>query len=288
MKVLVTGAAGMLGRDVLDALNGRGHDAFGADRATLDVSDKSACFSYMNELRPDAVIHCAAYTNVDGAESDADGAYSGNALGAWHVAAACASVGAWLAYISTDFVFDGEKGSAYDEFDSVSPVSVYGRSKEAGERLVRQTLPDRHVIARTAFLYGVHGKNIVRSIAKFAQTKPELTFVEDQVVCPTHTKDLARTLVSLLEEPLPGTYHVASAGQCSLYELAQAIVEELGLTTPVHPTTLAEFVERFHPPARRPRFAPLLRRALQMRGMDAMPDWRDALREYLALPGATD
>lgn len=288
MKVLVTGAAGMLGRDVLSALEARGHDAFGADRATLDVSDKSQCFAFLNDLHPDAVIHCAAYTNVDGAESDPDGAYRGNSLGAWHVAAACAEVGAWMAYVSTDFVFDGEKGSAYDEFDAVNPVSVYGRSKEAGERLVRQTLPERHLVARTAFLYGVHGKNIVRSIAGFARSKPELSFVEDQVVCPTHTRDLARTLVSLLEDPLPGTYHLASAGQCSLYELAQAIVEELGLTTPVHPTTLAEFVERFHPPARRPKFSPLLGRSLQMRGMDDLPDWRDALRGYLSLPGATD
>ena len=127
----------------------------------------------------------------------------------------------------------------------------------------------------------------VRTVG-FARTKPELTFVEDQVVCPTHTKDLARVLVDLLEDPLPGTYHVASAGQCSLFELAAAIVEELGLSTPVHPTTLAEFVEKYSPPARRPRFAPLLRRSLQMRGMDTMPDWRTALREYLALPGATD
>ena len=288
MKVLVTGAAGMLGRDVLDALEARGHHAFGADRATLDVSDKSACFDYLNNLRPDAVVHCAAYTNVDGAESDPDGAYQGNALGAWHIAAACAEIGAWMAYVSTDFVFDGEKGSAYDEFDTVNPVSVYGRSKEAGERLVRQTLPHKHLIARTAFLYGVHGKNIVRSIAGFAKTKPELTFVEDQVVCPTHTRDLARVLVEQIEDPLSGTYHVASSGQCSLYELAKAIVEELGLSTPVHPTTLAEFVEKFKPPARRPRFSPLLRRSLQMRGIDTMPEWRTALQEYMALPGALD
>ncbi len=277
----------MLGRDVIATCESRGHEATPADRTLLDVTDLTACRRTLAALKPDAVIHCAAWTDVDGAEKDPHGAYRGNALGAWNMAAACGEIGAWLAYVSTDFVFDGEKGSAYDEFDPVNPVSVYGRSKEAGERLVRQTLPERHVVARTSFLYGVHGKNIVKSIARLASTRPELSFVSDQIVSPTHTVDLASSLLDLLESPLPGTYHVASAGQCSLLEFAQAIVEELGLETPVNPTTFAEFIEKFQPPARRPQFSPLTCRALEMRGLHAPPPWREALKTYLALPGAT-
>jgi dTDP-4-dehydrorhamnose reductase len=276
----------MLGTDVLAECAHRGHEAVGADRARLDVTDLAACREFLARARPDAVVHCAAWTDVDGAERDPEGAYCGNALGAWHMAAACAEVGAWLAYVSTDFVFDGEKGCGYDEFDPVNPVSVYGRSKEAGERLVRQTLPERHVIARTSFLYGAHGKNIVKSIAHFARTRPELSFVTDQIVSPTHTVDLATTLLDLLENPLPGTYHVASAGECSLFAFATAIVEESGLDTPVHPTTFAEFTQKFQPPARRPQVSPLLCRALAMRKMAAPPPWRDALKAYLSRPAA--
>jgi dTDP-4-dehydrorhamnose reductase len=278
----------MLGTDVLAACQMRGHDAIPADRTRLDVTDLDACRNLLARVKPDAVLHCAARTDVDGAEKDPEGAYRGNALGAWHMAAACAATDTWLAYVSTDFVFDGEKGSAYDEFDPVNPVSVYGRSKEAGERLVRQTLPDRHLIARTSFLYGVHGKNIIKSIARFAQARPELTFVTDQVVSPTHTADVAHTLLTLIENPLPGTYHVASAGECSLFELAQAVVANLGLCTPVVPTTFAEFVEKYQPAARRPRHSPLLCRALALRGLSAPPPWHEALTAYLQMPGATD
>jgi len=278
----------MLGTDLLSACHMRGPEAIPADRALLDVTNFDACHELLAQLQPDAVLHCAAWTDVDGAEKDPEGAYKGNALGAWHMAAACAEAGAWLAYVSTDFVFDGEKGSAYDEFDAVNPVSVYGRSKEAGERLVRQTVPQQHLIARTSFLSGVHGKNIIKSIARFAQSRPELSFVTDQLVSPTHTADVAETLLDLVENPLPGTYHVASAGECSLFELATAVVEELGLTTPVLPTTFAEFVEKYQPLARRPRQSPLLCRALAMRGMNAPPPWREALRSYLTLPGSVD
>lgn len=288
MKLLITGAGGMLGKDLLAACQTRGHEAIPADRTLLDVTDFDGCQALLGQLQPDAVLHCAAWTDVDGAEKDPNGAYKGNALGAWHMAAACAETGTWLAYVSTDFVFDGEKGSAYDEFDTVNPLSVYGRSKEAGERLVRQTLPQQHLIARTSFLYGVHGKNIIKSIARFAQSRPELSFVTDQIVSPTHTADVAETLLDLVENPLPGTYHVASAGECSLLELATAVVEELGLTTPVLPTTFAEFVEKYQPPARRPRHSPLLCRALALRGMNAPPPWREALQNYLALPGSVD
>lgn len=285
MSVLVTGAAGMLGQDVCRSLESSGREFRAADRTVLDVTDTAGCRALLLAERPRVVIHCAAWTAVDAAEADPEGAYRLNALGALNVAAACAEVDAWMVYVSTDFVFDGDKGSAYDEFDAVNPLSVYGRSKEAGERLVRTTLPDRHMIARTAFVFGPGGPNIVRTIANAARTRPSLTFVADQVVSPTHTADLARTVIRLADDPLPGTYHVASAGACSLAELARHTVATLGLSTPVLDTTYDEYVARVNPPAHRPRRTPLLRRMLRMRGMDDLPDWRDAVAAYLAREG---
>jgi dTDP-4-dehydrorhamnose reductase len=284
MNLLITGAHGMLGQELHADAERRGHTVIATDRDTLDIADLTAVREALRAQRPDAVLHCAAYTNVDAAEAHVDAAYAVNALGSWHLAAACAETDTWLACVSTDFVFDGAKGAPYDEFDPVRPISVYGASKEVGERLVRQTLPARHLICRTAYLYGPYGKNLVESILRFARSQPQLTFVEDQIVSPTHTADLSRVLLDLVENPLPGTYHVASAGECSLYEFAQAAVHLAGLTTPVAPTTFAEYVARFQPVARRPLISPLERRSLKMRGMDTLPHWRDALAAYLARP----
>jgi len=287
MNVLVTGAGGMLGTDLCADLSARGHVVVATDVrepfVPLDITDTKAVRAAFAQHRPDAVIHCAAWTDVDGAEKNPDGAYKVNALGSWNVATVCAETNVWMAHVSTDFVFDGEKGAPYTEFDATNPLGHYGASKEAAERLVRQTLPARHVIARTAWLYGVQGKNLPYVILNAAKTRPELSFVSDQIVCPTHTKDLSRKLIDLIEDPLPGTYHVCSAGSCSLYEFAQAVVAGAGLTTPVVPTTLAEFEEKYHPPTRRPRATPLRRLALEMRGMDDLPTWDDALRQFLAL-----
>lgn len=287
MKVLVTGAAGMLGTDLCADLAARGHDVIATDFrdgfTPLDITDTKATHDFVAAHKPDAILHCAAWTDVDGAERTPEPAYKVNALGAWNVASAASAAGAWLVHVSTDFVFDGEKGDRYDEFDAVNPLGAYGRSKEIGERLVRETLPGRHMIARTAWLYGVHGKNLPFAILNAAKTRPELSFVSDQIVCPTHTKDLSRKMIDLMENPLPGTYHVCSAGQCSLFEFAQAVVAGAGLATPVVPITLAEFAERFKPPTRRPLATPLRRRALEMRGMDDLPTWQTALEQFLAL-----
>lgn len=287
MKVLVTGAGGMLGTDLCADLAARGHDVLATDVregfTPLDITDTRQTRAFIETQRPEAVLHCAAWTDVDGAERNPEGAYKVNALGSWNLAAAAAATDALLVYVSTDFVFDGEKGAAYTEFDAVNPLGHYGASKEAGERLIRQTLPDRHIIARTAWLYGVHGKNFPYTIQRLAREKPEVPVVADQVGCPTHTKDLSRKLIDLIEDPLPGTYHVCSAGHCSWYEFAQAIVAASGLSTPVVPITAAEYAERFKSPTRRPAFSPMRRLALEMRGMDDLPPWQDALRDFLAL-----
>ena len=282
MKFLIVGAGGMLGSDVVAEAERRGHGIVAlAGRTALDITDLVAVRACVDLHRPDVVINCAAWTNVDGAESEPTAAWRLNALGAAHLAAACAETRSWLIQVSTDFVFDGEKGSAYHEFDPVNPQSVYGASKEAGERLVRQTLPDRHLIARTSFLYGKSGKNLVDTIVRAAQSRPSLTFVEDQIISPTHTADLAATLLNLAENPLAGTYHIANAGQCSLLEFARFIVSEVGLTTPVNATTFAEYVATAKPAAPRPRVSPLERKMLALRGMDTLPDWKDAIWSYL-------
>lgn len=287
MRVLVTGAGGMLGTDLCADLAARGHEVVATDHregfVPLDITDKRAAFALLQQERPDAVLHCAAWTDVDGAQRAPDPAYKVNALGSWNVAAACAEVGAWMVYVSTDFVFDGEKKAPYTEFDAVNPLGEYGASKEIGERLVRQTLPGRHMITRTSWLYGVHGNNLPYVVMRLAKSKPELPFVTDQIVCPTHTRDLSRKMIDLIEDPLPGTYHVCNAGHCSLFEFAAAIVAGVGSQTPVVPDTLAAYNARVNSPTRRPAHSVLRRLSLEMRGMDDLPPWRDALTEFLAL-----
>ncbi len=272
----------MLGSDIVAEAQHRGHDIVAlAGRTALDITDLSATRACLTQHKPDVVVNCAAWTNVDGAEAEPDTAWKLNALSAAHLATACAQTRSWLIQVSTDFVFDGQKGSAYHEFDPVNPQSVYGASKEAGERLVRQTLPDRHLIARTSFLYGKHGKNLVDTIVRAAQSRPRLTFVEDQIISPTYTTDLASVLLDLAADPLAATYHIANAGQCSLLEFARFIVAEAGLTTPVNSTTFAEYIASAKPAAKRPRVSPLERKMLAMRGMDTLPHWQDAIRSYL-------
>jgi dTDP-4-dehydrorhamnose reductase len=288
MKILVTGAGGMLGTDVCAELTARGHTVVPAGRGeragflSLDITDTRQTTAALQRERPDAVIHCAAWTDVDGAERTPDPAYRVNALGSWNLAAASAAVDAWLVAVSTDFVFDGAKSMPYNEFDPTHPLGAYGASKEAGERLIRDTLPGRHMIARTSWLFGVHGKNFPYTIRRLAQKLPEIPIVADQVGCPTHTRDLARKLVDLAEDPLPGTYHVCNDGACSWYEFARRIVERSGGNTPVVPITAQEYAERFGSPTKRPAYSPMDRLALRLRGMDDLCHWHDALDDFLA------
>ncbi|MBC8141536.1 MAG: dTDP-4-dehydrorhamnose reductase [Armatimonadetes bacterium] len=288
MKLLVTGAAGMLGTDLCDELTRRGHIVIPAGRetrpgfVTLDISDTAATLAAVREIAPDAIAHCAAWTDVDGAERDPESAYRVNALGSWNLAHAAHDTGAWLLGVSTDFVFDGTKQTPYHEFDPVHPLGAYGASKQAGERLIRETLPARSMIVRTSWLFGKHGKSFPQTIARLAAKLPEVPVVSDQIGTPTHTLDLAHVIADLLESPLPGTYHASGAGQCSWHEFAQAIVEAHGLSTPVVPITAREYADRFGSPTVRPAYSVLDNLALRLRGMDTLPHWRDALKAFLA------
>ena len=281
MRILITGADGMLGTDLREAL-GTEHDLVPTDLIGglrfLDVTDTDQVLSTIAEVKPDAVIHAAAYTDVDGCERDPDKAFRVNGLGTWNVATACARIGATLVYISTDFVFDGEKGEPYTEYDAVNPLGHYGASKLAGETHVR-TVCRKHFIVRTAWLYGVHGKSFPRAMIDLARTREEISVVADQVGSPTFTVDLARAIGLLLDNPLCGTYHVTNKGSCSWYEFAARTLALAGINNiKVKPIKAAEWPS----PTRRPKYSVLRHCALEFQGRDNMRPWEDALADFVS------
>lgn len=273
MKILVTGTKGQLGREVTK--QGTMHELILTDYDTLDITDGKAVMDFMREMQPDAVIHCAAYTNVDGAESDMDGAFRVNVIGAQNIAAGCLEIGAKMVYISTDYVFDGESQTAYREFDSINPQSVYGKTKLQGEEIVKEIL-GRHYIIRTAWLYG-DGNNFVRTMLKLAENNNTLRVVHDQIGTPTSTVDLAKVIFTLLDSEAYGTYHGTCQGQCSWYEFACEIFRQTGKNIKVIPVTTDEFPR----PAKRPTHSVLDNYMLRMTVGDSMRIWQAALTEYL-------
>jgi dTDP-4-dehydrorhamnose reductase len=275
MRLLVTGAGGMLGRAVVEAAQRLGHDVRAATRAELDVTDAAAVQRAIAEQRPQAVVNCAAYTDVDGAESDRETAAAINGAGAGHVAAAAAEVGARIVHVSTDYVFDGSKREPWLESDQVAPLGVYGESKLVGEQAVAD-VTDAHAIVRTAWLFGAGGKNFVDTMLALAAERDEVSVVTDQIGCPTWTGHLAGALVELAERPQDtGIHHIASAGSCSWNELAIEVFDRAGIDCRVLPTTTAAFPRRAPRPAysvlgtERPE--PLL-----------LPAWQDGVAAYLA------
>lgn len=280
MRVLVTGACGMLGRLVDSALAERHQviptDVVGGCEA-MDIADTSAVFDTINRFRPELVIHCAAMTDVDGCERDPDTAHKLNAVGTWNVACACASVGAAIAYVSTDYVFDGEKESAYTEFDQPNPMSAYGASKLAGERAVIE-LCQKHYIVRTSWVFAPHGKNFAISMLKAAETRNELRVVADQFGSPTYAKDLAEFLCSLVGSPLYGIYHYTNSGSCSWHEFASKILETAGRTdVKVVPIKSEEWPT----PTKRPKNSVLRHYRMELLGRDNARPWQDAVTEFV-------
>lgn len=274
---LVTGANGMLGRDLVAVL--AGHDVTAAGRAELDLCSP-ALPAKLREWadgaggRPLVVLNAAAWTDVDGAESDPVGAESANTDGPARLASACARVGATLVHVSTDYVFPGTGTRPYETDDPVDPLGVYGRTKEAGERAVR-TAADRHYIVRTAWLYGAGGRNFVKTIAALSRERDTLEVVDDQRGCPTWSPDLARGLVELAVSGAPfGTYHLTGGGSASWYELARAVLEELDEDPDrVRPCDSG----RFPRPAPRPAYSVLSGRSWTAAGLRPPPHWREQL-----------
>lgn len=274
MRIVITGGGGMLGLDVQRAAKDAGHEAVSMTRAQLDITDAAAVSGALAEASPDAVINCAGWTDVDGAESEPEQATAVNGAGAGHVATAAAAAGAWVIHVSTDYVFSGEKAQPYVESDPVGPVSAYGRSKLDGERAVAVAAPDAHTIVRTSWLFGAGGRCFPRTILRAAAERPELAVVSDQLGCPTFTGHLAQALVSLCEDRMAGVLHVAGEGQCSWYEFATAIVAAGGLECTVRPISSAEYPT----PARRPANSVLV----SERGAPALPAWRAGLAEFMS------
>ena len=274
MKLLVTGAAGMLGRDVMLAAGNAGHDVVGFGHAELDVTDAAGLEKKFDLERPDIVLNCSAWTDVDGAEDAEEAAFAVNGAGAGAVAAAAAKIGAGVVYVSTDYVFDGTKGAPYVESDQPAPLSAYGRTKLAGEEATAAA-NKRHFIVRSAGLFGIGGPNFVETMLRLATMQKEVTVVRDQVGSPTYTWHLAYGIVRLIEGIEYGIHHMAAAGKCSWYEFAREIFEQAKVDTVV----LSGTTEMLGRPAPRPAFAALTSgREHAIR----LPSWHDGLAGYLA------
>jgi dTDP-4-dehydrorhamnose reductase len=279
-KVLITGAGGILGTE-LQRWAPQGRILVPLTRADLDVEQRSAVRDVLEAERPEHVIHCAAMTAVDACESEPDRAYRANGVAPGYLAEACAAVGATLVHLSTDYVFDGEKGAPYLEDDPTRPLSVYGASKRWGEEVVRRRCP-RHYILRTQWVYGAAGRNFVDTMLDLAGAGKEIKVVGDQVGCPTFAGDLAAAIYRILAaDPGSGTYHVSAGGQASWYEFAAEIFRQAGLAPALCPCTTDEFPR----PARRPRNGVLRNYHLELTMGDPMPDWKAGLRAYLGQIG---
>ncbi len=272
--ILVVGANGMLGRDLIALLGDRGH---GIDIAEIDITSPDSVFNVIGDLRPEVVINCAAYTDVDGCESNIETAMAVNGEGVAYLAMACRDLGALLVQVSTDYVFDGGKGTPYLEDDAPCPLSVYGESKLAGE--MNAAFSPDHVIVRTQWLYGLHGKNFVETMLRLGAEKDELTVVDDQIGSPTWTVDLAQAIIGLVDSGCRGIYHVANSEYCSWNEFAKAIFEEAALTVLVKPMTTTEL----NRPAQRPLYSTLECSKLTKDTGFQPQTWRAALQEYLKL-----
>jgi dTDP-4-dehydrorhamnose reductase len=278
MRLLVSGAGGMLGQDLVSAVEDAGHELIALSRADLEITDRAAVQRVIGGAAPDLVVNCAAWTDVDGAEASSQAAHAVNGAGAGNVAAAAAQAGAWMIQISTDYVFDGAKREPYVESDPVAPQSVYGSSKLKGEREVAARSAGRHTIVRTSWLFGAGGPCFPATILRLARERDELTVVDDQVGCPTFTGHLARALVELATgEPPLGVVHMAGGGACSWYELAREAVACADLRCEVKPGRTADLRR----PAPRPAYSVLATE----RGTAAprLPAWRDGLADYMSM-----
>ena len=284
MRVLVTGAGGQVGRELVSVFSNGGHEVAGFDHATLDITDRDAVHAAVVEFHPDAVVHSAAWTAVDACESDPDRAFAVNAMGTRFIVEAARLVGAPVHYISTDYVFDGTKASPYVEWDQTNPQSVYGASKLAGER----ELDDNSSIIRTSWVCGFHGPNMVKTILRLSGEHDTLSFVNDQRGCPTFADDLAKMIARIVSDRRTGIFHVTNAGAVSWFEFAQEVLRASG-QDPDRVLPVATVDLQPPRPAPRPANSVLDHAALRLSGIDDMEDFRVPLgRLVQALASAND
>jgi len=276
MKIFIAGAKGMLGQDVCALLESEGHVLDQSDLDDLDLCNREAVWERLSRCNPDLIINCAAYTNVDGCESDVISAYKGNAVIPAILAMAANKLNTILVHISTDYVFDGEAHVPYTEGDTPNPTSIYGKSKRLGEMNV-MNLTNRYFILRIQWLYGRHGKNFVKTMLSLAKSQPALNVVNDQLGCPTYTRDVAGAIAEMIKTEAYGVYHVSNGSYCSWYQFAKDIFEIADIDMQVNPCT----TESFPRPAKRPGFSVLDNTYFAASGFTPLRHYKEALRDYL-------
>lgn len=276
MKVLVTGVKGQLGYDVVNELKKRGHEAVGVDIEEMDITDEESVNRVIREAAPDAVIHCAAYTAVDAAEDNVDLCRAVNATGTGNIARVCKALDIRMMYISTDYVFNGQGTRPWEPDDQREPLNIYGQTKYEGELEVEENLK-KYFIVRIAWVFGVNGKNFIKTMLNLGKTRDKLSVVADQIGSPTYTFDLARLLVDMIETEKYGRYHATNEGLCSWYEFACEIFKQAGMNVTVEPVTSDQFPVK----AKRPMNSRISKDKLKENGFQPLPSWQDALRRYL-------
>ena len=276
MKVLVTGAKGQLGHDLLNEMAKRGIDSVGVDIDEMDVTDAQAVERVLNSSGADAVIHCAAYTAVDAAEDNEELCAKINGLGTENVAVACRSLDIPMMYLSTDYVFNGQGERPWEPDDPKEPLNVYGKTKYQGELAVERWL-EKYFIIRIAWVFGANGKNFIKTMLRLGKEKGKVSVVCDEVGSPTYTYDLARLLVDMILTDRYGIYHATNEGLCSWYEFAVEIFRQAGLDVEVTPVTAAQYAAK----AKRPSNSRLNKDKLDQNGFTRLPSWQDALARYL-------
>lgn len=277
MKILVTGVRGQLGYDVVKELNGRGIETVGVDIEEMDITDEASVNKVIREAAVDAVIHCAAYTAVDAAEEHEELCRRVNAEGPRNIARVCRELDIPMVYISTDYVFDGRGERYWEPEDEKNPQSVYGKTKYEGELAVQELL-EKYFIVRIAWVFGINGKNFVKTMLNLSKNHDTVRVVNDQFGSPTYTYDLAKLLADMVVTEKYGVYHATNEGVCSWYEFACAIFEEAGMEMKVLPVTTQEYGAS----ANRPANSRMSKDKLTECGFRRLPDWRDALKRYIA------
>ena len=276
MKVFVTGVRGQLGYDVVNELEKRGIEAIGVDIQEMDITDADSVSKVIGEAAPDAVIHCAAYTAVDAAEDNEEVCRKVNADGTQNIANMCKILDIPMIYISTDYVFDGQGERPWQPEDERAPLNVYGQTKYEGELAVQNTL-EKFFIVRIAWVFGLNGKNFVKTMLNLGRNRDRLTVVNDQFGSPTYTYDLARLLVDMILTEKYGIYHATNEGICSWYEFACEIFRQADVSVEVAPVTADQYPAK----AKRPSNSRMSKDKLEEQGFERLPSWQDALSRYL-------
>lgn len=276
MKVLVTGVNGQLGHDVMNELKKREHEAVGVDVEEMDITEEAKVGEVLRKVKPEAVVHCAAYTAVDRAEEEEELCRKINAEGTENIARVCGELDCKFLYLSTDYIFTGDGERPWEPEDEAAPLNVYGQTKYEGELAVKKYL-EKYFIVRISWVFGVNGSNFIKTMLRLGKENGAVKVVDDQIGSPTYTEDLAVLLVDMIESEKYGDYHASNEGICSWYEFAVEIFREAGMDVSVTPVDSSSFPAK----AKRPKNSRMSKEKLVKNGFNKLPSWQDALHRYL-------